>query len=239
MTDINLTGKISAASMSGRLSNLYIPKDVTEYDGPTSITPSTVQQQFDTARKLVNENLVVEGAKLDGLVATENGTYRPAGDAVGFGKVDVYVQPDLRPLEVDSLTQSNATFLPDDFDGYDSVTVEEKWDGSLVPDESGSGFFHCKHVDLLSTDILMIEGYGGGYRWASVKSNYPAFVQFNRDYGVGSAETPPVHVRVFLVPTDDTSVVIGGPAWGADGSVTTTNYSFKGDYLRWKVIHAT
>ena len=125
MTDINLTGTISAASLSGRLSNLYIPKDVTEYDGPTSITPSTIQQQFETARKLVNENLVVEGAKLDVLEATENGTYRPDGDAVGFSQVDVDVNPDLRPLSVNE----NGQYSPDGFDGYSSVTVNNpaKW----------------------------------------------------------------------------------------------------------------
>ena len=120
MTDINLTGTISAASLSGRLSNLYIPKDVTEYDGPTSITPSTIQQQFETARKLVNENLVVEGAKLDVLEAMENGTYRPDGDAVGFSRVDVYVNPDLRPLSV----SENGSYQPDGFDGYSDVTVD-------------------------------------------------------------------------------------------------------------------
>jgi hypothetical protein len=119
MTDINLTGTISAASLSGRLSNLYIPKDVTEYDGPTSITPSTIQQQFETARKLVNENLVVEGAKLDVLEATENGTYRPDGDAVGFSQVDVDVNPDLRPLSV----SENGQYSPDGFDGFSEVNV--------------------------------------------------------------------------------------------------------------------
>lgn len=152
MTDINLTGTISAASLAGNLSNLYIPKDVTEYDGPTSITPSAIQQQFETARKLVNENLVVEGAKLDVLEATENGTYRPDGDAVGFSQVDVDVNPDLRPLSV----SENGQYSPDGFDGYESVVVDVEpnltslavtENGLYLPESGVDGF------DRVSVDV--------------------------------------------------------------------------------------
>lgn len=121
MTDINLTGTISAASLTGKLSALYIPKDVTEYDGPTSITPSAYQQQFKTARKLVNENLVVEGAKLDVLEATENGTYRPDGDAVGFSQVDVNVPN--RGYDIPKIDDGNAHIWVDVLDQFRDMRV--------------------------------------------------------------------------------------------------------------------
>ena len=143
----------------------------------------------------------------------------------------------MEALTVDSLTQ-HGTFIPAG-DGFSQVTVEEQWDGSLVPDENGTGFFHCRVINLLSTDVLVIDGKGTGYRWACTKSNQPTFVYWGGQFGTGAETADYEHCRMYLVPTGDTTVVIGGPAWGADGSVYTGNYSFKGDYMRYKVIHAS
>lgn len=199
---------------------LYLPESgVDGYDRVTVDVPPTVPD-------------------LVSLDVTTNGQYLPTGHD-GFSEVNVNVPaavPDLRPLSVDSLTQSG-TFVPDGFDGYNSVTVEDEWDGSLVPDENGTGFFHCKVVNLLSTDTLVIDGYGTGYRWASTKSNMPTFVTWGQQFGTDTETANYVHCRMYLVPTGDTTVVIGGPAWGADGAVYTGNYSFKGDYMHYKVIH--
>lgn len=176
---------------------------------------------------------------LESLTVTENGLYLPSAGVDGYDRVTVNVPPtvpDLRPLSVDSLTQSG-TFVPDGFDGYDSVTVEDEWDSSLVPDENNAGFFHCRVINLLATDTLVIDGYGTGYRWANTKSNMPTFVYWGAQFGTGAETQDAVHARIWLVPAGDTTVVVGGPAWGVDGAVYTGNYSFKGEYLKYKVIH--
>lgn len=219
-SDVTVDVEPALESLSVTENGLYLPTaGVDGYDRVTVDVPPTVPD-------------------LVSLDVTSNGQYLPTGHD-GFSEVNVNVPatvPDLRPLSVDSLTQSG-TFVPDGFDGYDSVTVGDEWDGSLVPDENNAGFFHCRVINLLATDTLVIDGYGTGYRWASTKSNMPTFVYWGAQFGTGAETQDAVHCRIYLVPTGDTTVVIGGPAWGADGSVYTGNYSFKGEYLHWKVIH--
>lgn len=178
---------------------------------------------------------------LESLSVTENGLYLPESGTDGFDRVSVDVPIPTFSTEEKTVTE-NGVYLPSaGKDGISKVTVnvEETWDGSLVPDENDTGFFHCRVINLLSTDIIVIDGYGTGYRWVSIKSGQPAFAYWGQQFGTGDQNADYVHCRIYLVPTDDTSVVIGGPAWGADGSVTATNYSFKGEYLKYKVIHAS
>lgn len=158
----------------------------------------------------------------------------PAGAHIKIMGYNHNSPPQLETLTIDTLTQSG-TFTP--AYGYSQVTIEENWDGSLVPDENDTGFFHCHVINLLATDTLVIDGYGTGYRWVSIKSGQPEFVYWGQQFGTGDQNADAVHCRIYLVPTTDTTVVIGGPAWGTDGSVTTSNYSFNGEYLHWKVIH--
>ena len=168
---------------------------------------------------------------------TANGTYDVANKASAVVNV-----PSQAPV-LDSLSVTvNGTYTPaSGVDGFDEVVVnvEEQWDGELVPAENDTGFFRCRVINLLATDTLVIDGYGTGYRWASTKSNQPTFVYWGGQFSTGAETADYVHCRIYLVPTGDTTVVIGGPAWGADGSVYTGNYSFKGDYLKYKVIHAS
>lgn len=175
------------------------------------------------------------------LSVTENGIYEPESGVDGYSRVTVDVPPTIPDL-VQLTATANGQYVPTGHDGYSqvNVNVEEQWDGSLVPDDSNPGYFHCRVINLLSTDTLVIDGKGTGYRWASTKSNMPQFEHFGQDFSTGKdVNAVYFHMRGYLVPLGDTTVVIGGPAWGADGAVYTGNYSFKGDYLRWKVIHAS
>ena len=236
-----------------------------EYSGATTVTPSDETQVLATKDKLVRDDITVMPAPTEVLATNENGTFLPADGNVGFSSVTVDVEPVLESLSV----TENGLFLPESgVDGFDRVSVsvpqpsgsinitangtydvtdkvsavvnvQEEWDGSLVPDENDTGFFHCKVINLLFTDTLVIEGYGTGYRWTTCKSGQPTFVYWGQQFGTGSETADYAHVRLWLTPADDTTVVIGGPAWGADGTVYTGNYSFKGDYLKYKVIHAS
>lgn len=202
---------------------LYLPESgVDGYDRVTVDVPPTVPD-------------------LVPLDATANGKYLPTGHD-GYSQVNVAVpipEPVTEPLSV----TENGTYTPaSGVDGFNEVVVnvsaEEEWDGELVPDDSNPGYFHCRVINLLATDTLVIEGKGTGYRWASTKSNMPQFEHFGQDFSTGKdVSAVYFHMRGYLVPLGDTTVVIGGPAWGADGAVYTGNYSFKGDYLHWKVIH--
>lgn len=210
-----------------------------EYSGVTVVTPSDVEQVLPTKDKLVRDDITVNPAPTEVLSTDHNGTFTPSDGRVGFSQVNVDVQPVLESLSVDPLTQHGVFTPASGIDGFSQVTVEDDWDGSLVPDENGTGFFHCKHITLLATDILIIEGYGTGYDWASAKSNQPDFVVWGRQYGTGAADANYARARIWLVPTDDTTAIIGAAPWVADNVVYPNNYAFKGEYLRWKVIHAT
>ena len=205
------------------------------------VTPSVVNSEgyISGGTKTGNAVTVSASELVSGSqTVTENNTY----DVTNLSQMVVAVPssaPVLQSLSVDSITQQG-TFTPaSGVDGFSQVTVEDDWDGSLVPDENDTGFFHCKVVELLATDILVIDGYGTGYRWVSTKSNQPTFVYWGQQFGTGAETADAVHARLWLVPSGDTTVVIGGPAWGADGTVYTGNYSFKGEYMRYKVIHTT
>ena len=171
---------------------------------------------------------------------TQNGTY----DVVNKASAVVNVPSQAPVLDSLSVTE-NGTYTPESgVDGFNEVVVnvsaEEEWDDELVPDDSNPGYFHCRVINLLATDTLVIDGKGTGYRWASTKSNMPQFEHFGQDFSTSKdVNAVYFHMRGYLVPLGDTTVVIGGPAWGADGAVYTGNYSFKGDYMRYKVIHAS
>lgn len=205
---------------------LYLPESGT--DGFDRVSVAVPIPTFQTEEKTINAN----------------GVYYPSAGKDGISKVTVDVPSQAPVLDSLSVTQ-NGTYTPESgVDGFNEVVVnvsaKEEWDGELVPDDSNPGYFHCRVINLLATDTLVIDGKGTGYRWASTKSNMPQFEHFGQDFSTGKdANAVYFHMRGYLVPLGDTTVVIGGPAWGADGAVYTGNYSFKGDYLRWKVIHAS
>ena len=222
-----------------------VATDITVLPAPTESIATSENGTFLPSSGNVGFSEVVVDVEpsLESLSVTENGLYLPESGTDGFDRVSVDVPSQAPVLDSLSVTENGTYVPPSGVDGFDEVVVnvsaEEEWDGSLVPDENGTGFFHCRVIDLLATDTLVIDGYGTGYRWASTKSNMPTFVYWGQQFGTGDQNADAVHARMWLVPTGDTTVVIGGPAWGTDGSVTATNYSFKGDYLRWKVIHAS
>lgn len=149
---------------------------------------------------------------------------------------DIRIEPTpLSTLVVDPLTQSG--IFTSDTCGFSQVTVEENWDGYLDPKEDG--FFYCRWLEVPETHILVVDAYGTGYRWVSVKTGYTAFVGRDVNIGAGSISAPYIWNRLYLIPQADTFVVLGGPAWGANGSVSKTDYTFRGEWFKYKLIPKT
>jgi hypothetical protein len=183
-----------------------------EYTGATAVTPSDQTQILETKDKLVRDDITINPA--------------PA--------------PDLRPLTIDSLTQSNATFTPDGFDGYSGATIGEEWDGVLLRPEDGLNFY-TKWVDLNPGETLVIDGVGAGSRWFAVNSRKPAVVTFGRNFGSGSyTDTSYRHLRVYVETLESTTVFLAGYEWQTEEGIRREDsYGFRGEYLKWKVIPAT
>lgn len=187
-----------------------------EYAGATVITPSDSEQVLPTKDKLVRDNITVMPAP----------------------------EPDLETLTVDSLTQ-HGTFLPTG-DGFSQVTVEEDWDGTLYPitDETDPLFeqkvINAKHIPVVAGDTVIVEGMGRG-RWfgwyRGVKGG---------DYASNSTTYSPManngfgKARYTLPIAADATLVLCGYEWTNDGTHSgNATYCFFGEYLHWKVIHAS
>jgi hypothetical protein len=183
-----------------------------EYTGATTVTPSDQTQVLETKDRLVREDITVEPA--------------PA--------------PDLRSLTIDSLTQSNATFTPDEFDGYSDVTIEEEWDGILYPIEGDpDNIFNAKYVEVKTGDKVIVEGVGSG-RWLGFKNpttDLPTSVQVTKNTTLHYRYD---HVRFMYDVDCDCILVIAGYSGSPNrGYSYSSAYQFRGEYLRWKIIHAT
>ena len=216
-----------------------------EYSGATEVTPSDSEQVIPTKDKLVRDDITVNPAPTETLSTTSNGTFTPSDGKVGFSAVSVDVNPDLRPLTVDSLTQ-HGTFLPTG-DGFSQVTVEEDWDGILYPitDETDPIYdskpFDAHWVQLNTGDTIIIEGYGRG-RWVGFRgittvniSSLPATINIT----VRSAPQFD-YLRFRFDAVEDCIAVLASSNGSREGTHSgQVGYCFCGDYLRWKVIHAS
>lgn len=188
-----------------------------EYTGATVVTPTDSEQVLATKDKLVRDDITINPA--------------PA--------------PDVEPLTIDSLTQQG-TFLPTG-DGFSQVTVEEDWDGTLYPvtDETDPLYsdkvFDSKHIAVVAGDTIIIEGYGRG-RWVGFRgittttiSSLPSTINI----GVRSAPQFD-YLRFRFEAVEDCIAVLAGTNGNRDGTHSgQVGYCFCGDYLRWKVIHAS
>ena len=125
-----LGGEIDVRANFGQTVKVTVSPD--PYMGDTEVTPSAETQVLATKKKFVQDDITVNPAPVEGLLATSNGQFTPSDGKVGFYQVDVDVNPDLRPLSV----SENGTYQPDGFDGYSDVTVDvpQKWDVNLLAD---------------------------------------------------------------------------------------------------------
>ena len=214
-----------------------------EYSGVTVVTPSDSEQVLETKDKLVRDDITVLPAPTEVLSTTSNGTFTPSSGKVGFSQVSVDVNPDLRPLTIDSLTQQG-TFLPTS-DGFSQVTAEEDWDGTLYPiTDDPDKIFNAKWIPVQDGDRIIVEGYGRG-RYVGTNGNNKI-----------DTNTFPTTMAINVLPSpyffklrwegtvrtlaNDANVILAGYQWVADGTHSTNStYQFRGEYLKWKVIHAS
>lgn len=144
-------------------------------------------------------------------------------------------EPDLEPLTIDSLTQQG-TFLPAG-DGFSQVIVEEDWDGVLYPIEGDpDDVFDAKWVEVKTGDKVIVDGVGLG-RWFGFRNpttDLPLTVRV-------TIRSPLYDHMRFVYDVDcDCILVLAGYNATADGSHSTNSaYQFRGEYLKWKIIHAS
>ena len=112
-----LGGEIDVRANFGQTVKVTVSPD--PYMGDTEVTPSAETQVLATKKKFVQDDITVNPAPVEGLLATSNGQFTPSDGKVGFSAVTVDVNPDLRPLSV----SENGQYSPDGFDGYSSVSV--------------------------------------------------------------------------------------------------------------------
>ena len=208
-----------------------------EYSGVTTVTPSDETQTLRTQDKLVRSDIVVNPAPVESLATAENGTFTPSSGKVGFSSVTVDVQPVLETL---SCTE-NGLYLPESgVDGFDRVIVNTdiQWDGTLYPvtDETDPLYeqkvFNSKHISVTTGDTIIIDAVGRG-RWVAGVAGTVNFVP-------SDTETDYIHSRFYLTALSDGKVILAGYTWSADGGHSAqVTYCFRGEYLKWKVIHAT
>ena len=144
-------------------------------------------------------------------------------------------EPDLKTLTVDSLTQ-HGTFLPTG-DGFSQVTVEEDWDGTLYPiEDDPDGVFNTKYINVYDGDKVVIEGVGQG-RWFGFRNattDLPTSVRLTARTGFND------YMRFKYDVDCDCILVLAGYSSSLDGGHSTNAaYQFRGEYLRYKVIHAS
>ena len=225
--------------MSGKsiISNSYLEDigDALRYKKGTEETfyPS---QMGDAIRSI--EGIVPTGT----MEIDANGVY----DVTEKAEVDVDVNPDLRPLTIDTLTQ-HGTFLPTG-DGFSQVTAEEDWDEILYPvtDETDQFYdlkvFNSKNISIKAGDRLIVEGLGRGVWSAFVGGTSAA----NRGDIINRIEISFLnnnvftHARYELVFPTDVTYVLAGYEWSGIGTHSSIgNYCFYGEYLKYKIIRAS
>lgn len=188
-----------------------------EYSGVTVVTPSDSEQVLPTKDKLVRDDITVMSAP----------------------------EPDLETLTVDSLTQ-HGTFLPTG-DGFSQVTVEEDWDGILYPitDETDPIYdskpFYAHWVPLSAGDTIIIEGYGRG-RWVGFRGiTTTSISSLPGTINISIRSAPQFdYLRLRFEATEDCIAVLASTNGSREGTHSgSAGYCFCGDWLRWKVIHAS
>ena len=176
---------------------------------------------------------------LTSLSVTENGLYLPESGVDGFDRVSVDVPaPVLEPLTIDALSQ-RGTIMPTG-DVFSQVTVEEEWDDTLYPitDETDPFYadkgFNAKHVAVQGGDRIIIEGYGRGRWWGSKNSDtLPTTMSI-------TIQNKFWYLRFDFVADKDCTIIMAGYNASPDGGHSgNAAYLFYGEYLRWKIIHAS
>ena len=207
-----------------------------EYTGATEVTPSDQTQVLQTKDRLVRDDITVGG--ITGTqVITQNGTY----DVLGDKSVVVNV-----PAPTGSVTiTENGTY---DVSEYEQAVVDTdiEWDGVLYPVTDESDQYYADHVfntkyipKLYAGDTVIIEVLGRGYIF-SFRGGQPTS-GYLQDYSVGNRTSGNTLMRFMLNITEDTkNFILGGYQWSANGSHSGYDYYCGyGEYLKWKVIHAT
>ena len=183
---------------------------------------------------------------LESLSVTENGLYLPESGVDGFDRVSVDVPaPVLEPLTVDALSR-RGTIMPTG-DGFSQVTVEEDWDGTLYPitDETDPIYdskpFYAHWVQLNAGDTIIIEGYGRG-RWVGFRGiTTTSISSLPGTINISIRSAPQFdYLRLRFEATEDCIAVLASTNGSREGTHSgNVGYCFCGDYLRWKVIHAS
>ena len=177
------------------------------------------------------------------LAINENGEYTPDGFD-GYSLVTADVEPVLETL---SCTE-NGLYLPESgVDGFDRVIVNTdiQWDGTLYPvtDETDPLYadrvFNGKHIAVVAGDTVILEGMGRG-RWFGWYRGNKGGSYASNNVNLNVLSEGFTFVRYVLPVTADATLVLAEYEWTNDGAHgTNSTYCFFGDYLRWKVIHAT
>ena len=95
--DVNFEGSVIEVDAEFGYSNTrYVSPS--EYTGELTVVPSHERHILETTGKMLNGNVTVEAAPTSEVIFTENGEYLPPEGEVGFRRVEVDVNPDLRPL---------------------------------------------------------------------------------------------------------------------------------------------
>ena len=185
-----------------------------EYSGATVVTPSDETQVLRTQDKLVRSDIVVNPAPVE-------------------------------QLTIDPLTQSGVITPSDGKVGFSQVAVEEDWDGVIypIPDDPDK-IFNAKWIPVSDGDTIIIEGYGRG-RYIGTNGSDKIDENTMPSTIATNALPSPYFTKLrfeFTVRTlaADANVVLAGYQWTKDGTHSGNEaYQFRGDYLRWKVIHAS
>lgn len=210
-----------------------------KYLGPFEFYPSDEDQVIQVKDKTPVEDICFKS--ITGVqTITENGTY----DVLTDKSVSVNVEPELQPLAIDILTKRNAAFTPDNFDGYNSVTVDEQWDIIIypIPDDPDK-IFNAKWIPVNDGDTIIVEGFGRG-RW--VGTNGTNKIDPNTWPNTFSTNILPDPLFAmcrfeFTVKTlaDDAMIILAGYQWTSDGTHSSNSaYQFRGEYLKCKIIPA-
>ena len=236
--DVELSGDLTVEAEFGQtVTEIVAPE---HYLGPFSFFPSDQDQVIPVKDKTPVEDITIDGITGNQTI-TENGTYNVLSDKL----VTVNIQPDLRPLAVDSLTQQGA-FLPTG-DGFSQVNVEEQWDGTLFPvtDETDplyeSKVFNAKWVRVYTGDTVIVEGYGRGRILGFRGEKTLTVPTLPNTVNINVRSDPQFdYMRFKFDVTEDCILVVAGYYSSPDGGHSAnTAYIFRGDWIRWKVIHAS
>lgn len=153
----------------------------------------------------------------------------------------------LGPFEVFPSDEDQILPVKEKMPVEDIVVKAEEWDGTLFPvtDETDplyeSKAFNGKWVHVYEGDTVIVEGYGRG-RWIGFRGlktvttqTMPGTVNINVRSG-----TQFDYLRLRFDVLEECYAVLAGYNSTPDGGHSANaGYCFCGDYLRWKVIHAS